>query len=66
MANSLRRIETCETDAERQSRVAWEAEAIMEARAELDAGRFVDGDEVVAWLKSMNTAHVLPRPTPRR
>jgi hypothetical protein len=56
-----------ETEAERQARLAWEAEGIAEARAELDAGLYVDADEIDAWIDSIGTDHELaPPPTRRR
>jgi hypothetical protein len=54
-----------ETEAERQDRLAWEAEGIAEARAELDAGLYVDADEIDAWIDSMGTDHELPPPPTR-
>ncbi len=55
-----------ETEAERQDRVAWEAEGIAEARAELDAGLYVDADEMRAWINSLRTDAPLPPPPTRR
>jgi predicted transcriptional regulator len=55
-----------ETEAELQARVAWEAERIAEARAELDAGLYVDADEVAAWINSLGTDDELPPPPTRR
>jgi len=55
-----------ETEAERRRRLAWEAEKIAEARAELDAGLYVDADEVDAWIASIDTDHELPPPPTRR
>ena len=51
-----------ETEEEEQRRLAWEAEMIAEAEAELAAGYYVDGDEVLAWLKSVGTDNELPPP----
>ena len=60
-------IEPTETEAERQRRIAWEAEGIAEARAELDAGLYVDADDIAAWIESIGTDHELrPPPTRRR
>ncbi len=56
----------CETAADRQRRLAWEAEMIAEARAELDAGLFVGAAEVDAWIDSIGTDHELPLPATRR
>jgi predicted transcriptional regulator len=51
-----------ETEAERQRRLAWEAEGIAEARADVAAGRIVDEAEVDAWIDSIGTDHELPVP----
>ena len=59
-------IEVTETEAERQRQIAWEAEGIAEARAELDAGLYVDADEIAAWIESIGTDHELPLPSTRR
>jgi predicted transcriptional regulator len=58
-------IETAETEADRQRRIAWEAERIAEARAELDAGLYATSAEVKAWIDSIGTDHELPVPYPR-
>lgn len=55
-----------ETEAERRARLAWEAEGIAEARAELDAGFYVDADDVRAWVDSLLTDAPLPPPPTRR
>jgi predicted transcriptional regulator len=55
-----------ETEAERQRRLAWEAEMIAEADAEIEAGLFVEEAEVDAWIDSLGTDHELPVPQPRR
>lgn len=55
-----------ETSVEKRRRLAWEAEMIAEVRAELEAGLYVDGDEVNAWLDSVGTDHELPPPAVRR
>jgi predicted transcriptional regulator len=55
-----------ETEAERQRRLAWEAEMIAEADAEIEAGLYVDADEVDAWIDSIGTDHELPPPPTRR
>ena len=47
------------------SAVAWEAE-VAEARAELDAGLYVDSAEIGAWIDSIGANHELPRPLTRR
>lgn len=51
-----------ESEAERRDRLAWEAEGIAEARAELDAGLYVDIADVRAWADSLRTATPLPLP----
>jgi predicted transcriptional regulator len=39
---------------------------IAEARAQLDAGLYVDAAEVDAWIDSLDTDHELPPPPTRR
>jgi predicted transcriptional regulator len=51
-----------ETEAERQRRLAWEAEMIAEADADIAAGRLVDSAKVKAWIDSIGTDHELPVP----
>jgi predicted transcriptional regulator len=51
-----------ETEAERQARLAWEAERIAEARADIAAGRLVDSAKVKAWIDSIGTDHEMPVP----
>ncbi|MFL5285794.1 MAG: hypothetical protein ACJ8AW_33665 [Rhodopila sp.] len=51
-----------ETEAERQARLAWEAEGIARARASVAAGRVVDSARVKAWIDSLGTDHELPVP----
>ena len=55
-----------EADADQRRRFAWEAERIAEARAELDAGLFVDAAEMDAWIDSIGTECELPPPPTRR
>jgi predicted transcriptional regulator len=55
-----------ESAAEEQRRLAWEAEMIAEADAEIEAGLYVDSDEVDAWINSIGTDHELPPPATRR
>ncbi len=55
-----------ETEAERQDRLAWEAEGIAEARASIAAGYYATEAEVDAWIDSLGTAHPLPVPYPRQ
>ncbi len=49
-------------ETERQRRIAWEAEMIAEADADIAAGRLVDEAEVDAWIDSLGTDHELPVP----
>jgi predicted transcriptional regulator len=51
-----------ETDADRQRRLAWEAEMIAEADADIAAGRVIDEAEMDAWIDSIGTNHELPPP----
>jgi predicted transcriptional regulator len=51
-----------ETEAKRKRQLAWEAEGIAEARADVAAGRIVDEAEVDAWIDSIGTDHELPVP----
>jgi len=53
---------TPKTEAERRSRLAWEAAMIAEADADLAAGRLVDEADVDAWIDSLGTDHELPVP----
>ena len=46
-----------ETEAEKRRRCAREAAMVAEARAELDAGLYVDAAEVDAWIDSIGTDH---------
>jgi hypothetical protein len=55
-----------DTEAERQARLAWEAEGIAAARAQLDAGFYVDATEVDAWIDSIGTDQELPPPPTHR
>jgi len=55
-----------ETDADRDARVAWEAERIAEADAEFAAGLYVDATEIRAWIESLGTAHELLPPRTRQ
>jgi predicted transcriptional regulator len=55
-----------ETEADRQRRLAWEAEMIAEADAEIAAGRLGASAKVKAWIDSIGTDHELPAPYPRR
>ena len=55
-----------ETEAEKRRRLAWEATMIAEADAEIEAGLYVDSDEVDAWIDSIGTDHELPPPATSR
>jgi len=55
-----------ETDAERTRRIAWEAQGIAEARAQVAAGLYVDSAEIGAWIDSIGTDNELPLPPVRR
>jgi predicted transcriptional regulator len=54
-----------ETEAESQRRFAWEAAMIAEADAEIEAGLYIDADEIDAWIDSIDTDHELPPPPTR-
>jgi predicted transcriptional regulator len=54
-----------ETEDERQSRLAWEAEGIVRARASIAAGYYATSVEVNAWIDSLGTDNPLPVPYPR-
>lgn len=54
-----------ETEAERQARLAWEAEGIARARASVAAGYYATAAEVDAWIDSLGTDKPLPVPYPR-
>ncbi len=54
-----------ETEAERQRRLAWEAEGITRARASIAAGYYATSAEVNAWIDSLGTDNPLPVPYPR-
>ena len=51
-----------ETDADRQVRLAWEAEGIAEGEADVAAGRLVDSAKVKAWIDSIGTDDERPVP----
>ena len=51
-----------ETEADRRTRISWEAERIAEARACVAAGRVVSSEQVDAWIDSLGTDHELPPP----
>lgn len=55
-----------ETKDQERERLAWEARMIAEARAEIEAGLYVDADEIEAWIDSIGTDHELPPPPTRR
>ena len=45
--------------------LAWEAEGIAEARADVTADRMVDAADVRAWVDSLQTNAPLPPPLSR-
>lgn len=55
-----------ETAAAERRRLAWEAERIAEADADIAAGRLVDSAAVKAWIDSIGTDHELPLPSSGR
>lgn len=55
-----------ETEAGLRDCLAWEAEGLAEAEAELDAGLYVDLAEARAWIDSLRTDTPLPPPPTRR
>jgi hypothetical protein len=55
-----------ETDAEKQRRLAWEAEMIAEADTEIEAGLYVDSADIKTWIDCLGTDHELPPPPTRR
>jgi hypothetical protein len=54
-----------ETEAERQRRLAREAEGIARARASIAAGYYATSAEVKTWIDSLGTDTPLPVPYPR-
>jgi hypothetical protein len=54
-----------ETEAEKQCRVAQEAEGIDRARASIAAGYYATSAEVKAWIDSLGSDAPLPVPYPR-
>jgi hypothetical protein len=55
-----------EIKAARQRCLVWEAAMVAEADAEIDAGLYVDADDIDAWIDSIGTDRELPRPPTRR
>jgi len=51
-----------ETEEEIKRWLAWEAERIAEADADIAAGRMVDSAKVKQWIDSIGTDHELPVP----
>lgn len=51
-----------ETAAAKRRRLAWEAERLAEAYADIAAGRLVDSEAVDAWIDSIGTEQELPVP----
>lgn len=54
-----------ESEAARERRLAHERTLIAEARAELDAGLGISGDELEAWLDGLDGDEDLPIPVAR-
>jgi predicted transcriptional regulator len=52
--------------AERQRRLAREADMIAEADASIAAGRLIDASEIDAWIDSIGIGHELPPPRSSR
>ena len=42
---------------------AWQIEEVKKAKAEIKAGKVLDGETVMKWFKSLNTNDPLPRPS---
>jgi predicted transcriptional regulator len=57
---------SADTEAVRESRIAWEAEGIATARADVAAGRLVDAARVREWVDSLRTEAPLLVPTSGR
>jgi predicted transcriptional regulator len=55
-----------ETPAEREERLAWEAQAIKEALQSIEEEGTIPFEEIVAWVKSWDTQDELPPPEPRK
>jgi hypothetical protein len=51
-----------ETEPKQRRRLAWEAEMIAEADADIAAGRLIDSAEIDAWIDSIGTDQELPPP----
>jgi len=65
MTQSAPIADPVETEAERQARLAREAEGIAKARASIAAGYCATSAEVNAWIDSLGTDNPLPLPYPR-
>ena len=61
-ASAHRRSDTEDTLSRQAAR---EVAGVAEARAELEAGLFVDADEIDAWIDSLDTGDELPPPPTR-
>jgi predicted transcriptional regulator len=49
--------------------IAWEEEKnrlTLEAAAEVDAGLFIEDEDMAAWIESLDTDNPLPPPEPRK
>jgi predicted transcriptional regulator len=58
--------EQAETEDERRVRLAWEARALDKAEAEAEWEGWIEGDEILAWMRSWGTENELPPPEPRK
>ena len=54
-----------ETPSEREERIRMEAEVIAQARAEVAAGLYIDGDDLFAWFDALEQDENAPFPEPR-
>ena len=51
-----------DSEEKRRHKLAWEAEMIAEADADVAAGRLIDEAAIDAWLDSVGTDHELQLP----
>jgi predicted transcriptional regulator len=55
-----------ETEAERQERLAWEAQAIDEALRSIEEEGTIPFEEIMAWVNSWDTPDELLPPEPKK
>lgn len=55
-----------ETPDERAERIQWEAAVIAQAREEIAAGHYIDGDDLDAWFEALEHDVDAPFPTPKQ